>query len=410
MLSSIKGVLQPRRRRSVASFGVKTESALDIGEGELAVITYTSAADKLKVFSLFIHEGLENGDRVFYTYPDDEGASVREKLTKNGVDVEKYESNRSLILRSVSEHYLTGGGFDKKKIIRRELELRDEAKRMGYKHFRDLDDVGDLSFLNGQWQKFMDYWDDGDWGIPPGSGLGVLYEPFIMELTAINVEGMSEEGVRSVLNAFGGGKHSAARLIDFLEYSHAFSKRVGVSHGELLGRRVLLEFDPASDYESVVDDFAKEALANLEPLYVLTRSISSVRDSLAEQRSVRFVLLSASASISKSISPNEIVLPADNTPLILDSLREILRRYNDENVFLVFDNLSELIMCVGFDKAYKFLMYVVEMVSSKRATALFLLNKSAHEPQMASQMRGLFNNIIVYEKSRLETVKTSSDS
>jgi len=409
MLSSIKGVLQPRRRRSVATFGAKTESMLGIREGELAVITYTSAADKMKVFSLFIHEGLENGDRVFYTYPDDERASVREKLTQNGVDVEKCESNGSLILRSVSEHYLTGGEFDKKRIIRKELELRDEAQRMGYKHFRDLDDVGDLSFLNGQWQTFMDYWDDGDWGIPPGSGLGVLYEPFIMELTAVNVEGMSEEAVRSVLNAFSGGKHSPARLIDFLEYTHAFSKRIGVSHGGLLDRRLLLEFDPTSDYESVVEDFAKEALANLEPLYVFTRSVSSVRESLAGQRSIRFVLLSASAAISKSISGNEIILPADDTPLILDSLREILRRYDDENVFLVFDNLSELIMCVGFDKAYKFFMCVVEMVSSKRTTALFLLNKSAHEPQMTSQIRGLFNNILVYEKSRLEIIKNSSD-
>jgi hypothetical protein len=387
---------------------VNSESFLNIKEGELAVITYTSAADKMKVFSSFIREGLEGGDMVFYTYPDEESGIVRKRLVQNGIDpdkAEKSEKRGSLILRSLSEHYLTEGRFDCKNVIKKELELRSEAKRAGYKHFRDLDDVGNLSFLRGDWQAYMQYWDDPDWGIPSGTGPGIVYEPFIMDLTAINVDGLSEESIRDILNPFSGEKTPVSRLIDFLEYTEAFSKTIDMSHGELLGRKILLEFDPASDYERIVENAAKEALAHLEPVYVFTRHASGIYESLARQRSVRIVLMSTSASASKPVSENQIVLPADNTPLVLDSLREILSRHGDQNTFLIFDNVSELIMCVGFEKAYKFLLCAVEMVSSKPAMALFLINKSAHEAQEISRMRGLFQNILVYEKNVLEVIK-----
>jgi hypothetical protein len=415
MQNLFKGILPSKWKRSVPFFGVVGESALNISEGELAVITYTSAADKMKVFAEFTREGLGNGDQVFYAYPDEESGVVRKKLVQNGINAgegEKSEKSGSLILRSLSEHYLTDGEFDKMNIVRKELELRGESKAAGYKHFRYLSDIGDLSFLKGQWETFIDYWDDARVrtarGIPRSSGLGVLCEPFLMELTAINVEGMSEKSIRGVLKALGGGKHSPTRLIDFLEYAYAFSKRIGISHEELIGRKLLLEFDPTSDYERIVEDFAKEALAHLEPVYIFTRSVSGVRESLAQQRSIRFALMSSSESTSKSISENEIVLPADNTPLILDMVRQIGARHSGEYVFLIFDNLTELIMHVGFEKTYKFLLCLIEMLSLEKTTALFLLNKSAHEPHVTSQIRGLFHNLLAHEKNSFEILKNAS--
>lgn len=413
LLSPLRGVLRVRRNRSVASFGGSGESVLNIREGELAVLTYTSAADKMKVFSSFIREGLEGGDMVFYAYPDEESVVVRKKLVQNGIDpdrAEKSEKRGSLILRSLSEHYLRDGRFDYRSVIKKELELRSEAKRAGYKHFRDLDDVGNLSFLKGDWQVYMRYWDDPCWGIPSGTGPGIVCEPFIMDLTAINVDGLSEESIRSILTCFSAGNTPASRLIDFLEYTEAFSKAIGLPHEELLGRKMLLEFDPASDYERVVENAAKEALSHLEPVYVFTRHASGIYEFLARQRSVRIVLMSASASTSTPVSENQIVLPADNTPLVLDSLRDILNRHGDQNVFLIFDNVSELIMCVGFDKAYKFLLCAMEMTSSKPATVLFLINRSAHEAQELSRVRGLFQNILAFERNALEVIKKMTSS
>jgi hypothetical protein len=66
-----------RRMRKQPSFQVETGPILSMQEGEVAVVTYTSAADKLKVFSAFIRDGLEAGDAVCYLYPDEESETVR---------------------------------------------------------------------------------------------------------------------------------------------------------------------------------------------------------------------------------------------------------------------------------------------------------------------------------------------
>jgi len=373
-------------------------------EGEVAVVTYTPAMDKMKVFSAFIREGIGRGDWIFYLYPDEEREIVRVKLKEHGIDVEKYEGDGTLYLKSLSEFFMSDGSFDNEGAIQFLLNRREEAKRKEH-NVREIEDVGDFSFLNGQWQTYTDYWDDPKWGVP--SGLGILYEPFIMELTAVNVGDMSESQATEILKTFGGGKHPQTRFIDFLEYADAFSKRISVPHQELFGRKFLLEFDPTSNYERIVWDFAREASANLEPLFIFTSSTSTIHTSLAEQHAVKLFLMSVSAPTLESISENEIVLPANNTALILDSINKILETYAEKNVFLIFDNLSRLIELVGFDNAYKFLLYVLDILPQTKATTLFLFNKSAHEPKVGSRIRGLFHNLLTYEKKQLKIVKSS---
>jgi len=410
MLNRISDFLRLRQKRLTVPLKIGTEPVLNLKEGEVAVVTYTSAADKMKVFAAFIREGIENGDQIEYIYPDEENETVRAKLKEYGIDVEKYEKNGTLIMRSLTEHLMPDGKFDKERAIKEGLDRRAEAQKKGYKHYRDFHDVGDFSFLKGQWQIYFDFWDDPGWGVPSGSGVGILYEPFLIELTAVNVERMSETMVKEILRAFGGGKYPTTRLIDLLEYADAFSKRIDVPHQELLGRKILMEFDPTCDYEEIVEDFAKEALANLEPTYIFTSSNSTVHQSLAEQRTIKFFLMSISASTPKTMAENEIVLPAQSTSLILDSLNKILETHTSANVFLVFDNLSELLMSVGFDSVYKFLIYAMDILFSEKITALFLLNPSAHEPTVVSRIRGLFSNILIFERNRLSIRKRSLNS
>jgi len=405
MPSFIKNFL--RRTRKQPSFRVEAGSVLSMREGEVAVATYTSAADKMKIFSAFIREGIERGDWIFYLYPDEEREIVRVKLKEHGINVEKYEKNGTLFLKSLTEYYLPEGKFDKEKVIKRELDERAEAKRKGYKHFRELVDVGNFSFLNGQWQTFIDYWDDPRWG-SKGAGVGVLYEPFMIELTAVNVGGMSDAQASDILKALGGGKSPPIRFIDLLEHAEAFSERVNTTHEKLLGRKFLLEFDPTSTYERAVEDFANEALANVEPMFVFTSRTSAVRTCLAQQRTVKFFLMSVSTSTSESISENEILLPTNNTALILDSLSKVLETYVEKNVFLIFDNLSELIGSIGLDRTYSFLHYMLDILSSASVTALFLLNTSAHEPQVASCLKELLRNQLMYSGNQLKVVKSSS--
>jgi len=371
----------------------------------VAVVTYTSAVDKMKVFSAYILEGLENGDLVDYGYPDEESETIRAKLKEYGIDVEKYEKKGALVLDSLTEWYLPDGKFDKKRAIRMEFETRVEARRKGYKHFRALEDLGDFSFLDGQWQIYLDYWNDPKWETPSDLNIEMLdYTPFVMELDAFSVEGVGEVQLAEMLKAFWVGS-SYTVFIDLLEYADAFSKLTGIPHKKLVGRKILLEFNPASDYEIVIDSLAKEATANVYPLFVFTSITSSLHARLAKQLAIKFFLSSTSVSTPESRSESEVILPAKNTALILEALSKVLEEHAHTNIVLVFDKLSELINLVGFDRAYKFLLYMLDMLSQTKATAIFLLNKSAHEPQVISRIRGLFHNLLTYDKDELKVVK-----
>jgi predicted transcriptional regulator len=386
----------------------KARTRLNIKEGEMAVVTYTSAVDKMKVFSAFIREGLENGDLVDYTYPDEESETVRAKLKENGIDVEKYERKGALVLNSLSEWYLPDGKFDEERTFRMEFEARAEAKRKGYEHYRALEDLGDFSFLNGQWKTYTDYWDNPIWEIPSGSYTELLdYTPFVIELTAFNVEGIGEAQLAEMCKAFWVENPTYTVFIDLLEYTNAFSKLLNISHQKLVGRKILLEFDPSSEYEKVIYSLAKEATANVCPLFVFTSPTSILHASLAKQAATKFFLLSTSTPMPESKAENEVILPAKNMASLTDALNKVLDEYALTNVFMVFDKLSELINLVGFDKTYKFLLDVTEMLHQNKATAIFLLNKNAHELQIISHIRELFHNLLTYDKDGLKVVKVS---
>ena len=407
--------LRRRRKRSIPSNLLKAGPVLNLREGESVIVTYTSAADKMKVFSAFIHEGLENGDAIYYVHLDKESETVKTKLNEHGINVEKHEKDGTLCMKSQTEHFMSNGKLNYEKATVDSLNWWAEAKKKGYKHVRDIEDLGDFSFVNGQWQKFVaDYWLDPRWGDPSISEwveskepVGVVYNPFLMEITAINVEHMAETQVDELLKAFGKGTLVPARFIDLFENMDLFSRSIGLDHEPLIGRKILLEFDPVSDYEKVVDSLAKESTANVEPIFVFTSCTSSIHKRLAKQPTIKFFLTSISTYIPKSTSENEVFLPAKNAPLILDALSKVLETYADANVCFVFGILSELLTSVGREKTLMFLRHALDMLSSEKITGLFLLNTSAHQAEVVSQIRGLFNNLLTYDKDGLEVVKIS---
>jgi len=413
-LPIINSLLQ-RWKRSIPSDVLEAGPVLNLREGESIIVTYTSAADKMKIFSAFIREGLENGDAVDYIYPDEENEIVRAKLKEHGINVKKYEKDGTLFMISLTENFMPNGKLDYEKAVNAGLNRWAEAKRKGYKHMRDIEDLSDFSFANGQWQKYVtDYWLDPRWDDPDVSEwvesketVGVVYTPFLKEITAINVERMAETEVTELLKTFGEGPMAPARFIDLIENMSLFSGSIGLDHERLIGRRILLEFDPVSDYENAIDRLVKESIANIEPLFVFTSNTSPLRRYLGKQPTIKFFLTSISTSTPKSTSKNTLLLPAKNTPLILDTLNKMLETYVDTDVYFVFDILSELLTTVGRERTFTFLRHALDLLSSEKTTSLFLLNTSAHEPKMVSQLRTFFSNQLTYDKNGLEVVKTS---
>jgi len=400
-------------RHSVTSDFLRASSILNVREGESIFITYTSASDKMKVFASFIRDGLENGDAVWYGYPDEEDATVKTKLKEYGIDVEKYAKDGALVLYSLTQYFMPNGKLDYEQAILENLRWWVEVKKRGYKHVRNVMDLGDFSFVDGNWQKFIsDYWFDPRWDDPKISewavseeAVGVVFVPFIMEVNAINVEHMPEQEVNGLLRAFGRGELAPVRFIDLIEDASLFSGSIGLDHERSVGCKILLEYDPVSNYESVANCLARESMANVEPVIVFTSKTSPLYMHLAEQPAIRFFLTSISASTPQVISKNEMLLPAKSPSLVLDALSKVLETYADAKVCIVFDILSELLTTMEPKKAFIFLRQVLDMLASERVTVIFLLNTNAHEPEVVSQIRGLFSNLLTYDKDGTKVVK-----
>ena len=63
-----------------------------------------------------------------------------------------------------------------------------------------------------------------------------------------------------------------------------FSKALGLDHARLMGRKILLEFDPATSYERAVRDFAAEAQAHGEAVVVLASRASVIHQTFEGRR------------------------------------------------------------------------------------------------------------------------------
>ncbi len=168
-----------------------------------------------------------------------------------------------------------------------------------------------------------------------------------------------------------------------------------------------MEFDPASNYEKAIHDFASEALANLEPVVIFSRRGSTIHSSLRNQKAVKFFCLTQQVSVPKEFSENEMLLPSNDISLMLDVFDKTLKAHREGIVNVVFDSLSDLILSVGFEKTYRFVRYAVEMLASPKTTVLFLLNQNAHDSKVTSSMRGLFSDQMSIGKEGIQTVKLS---
>jgi hypothetical protein len=236
-------------------------------------------------------------------------------------------------------------------------------------------------------------------------GAFVMYFSFItpkwLEKKIIGLTPMSDKLVKSFIEDFFVPEIAPNTEVQ----QHAFSKTFGLNHQQMVGRRILLEFDPASHYEKAIQDFATEALGNLEPVIIFTRRGSAIHSSLHEQKGVKFFCLTQQVSVPKEFSENEMLLPLSDTSLMLDVFDKSLKAHPEGNINVVFDSLSDLVLSVGFEKTYRFMRYAVEMLASPRNTVVFLLNQNAHDPKVESSLRGLFSNQIFFGKDGRKTVK-----
>jgi len=159
-----------------------------------------------------------------------------------------------------------------------------------------------------------------------------------------------------------------------------FSKQLGVDHGKLSGKKFLLEFEPRTDYERLVRDFAMECAFLGESVVIMTQKGSSIRQALEGDQGVKFVDLERARELLPILKENS----EGPLSMVIDSLTNLA--------------LNETSPEDAPNNVYQFVQSALKTLDESRITAIFLLNPSAHDSRDIASIRGVFNNQLIFEK------------
>ena len=186
-------------------------------------------------------------------------------------------------------------------------------------------------------------------------------------------------------------------ISDFLltskEDENTFSSKFGMMHKDLIGKVILLEFDPRRRYEKLISGFAKECTAHSEECIVFTRYGSKVYREILPL-GIKIVKLTY------------VRRTGEDYALITDRVQilDVMNRLSGPLTSIIFDNLSDLIVSMGEREAYMFAVQALEILSKGHAPSLFLINGEAHDKKIIKAFEGAFNMVISNLRGKVERI------
>ncbi len=220
---------------------------------------------------------------------------------------------------------------------------------------------------------------------------------------ALNVEEAQSGTLEALREA-----NPKARVRDLALQQDSFSKLLNTKHQALLKSRILLEYDPTSNYEDTIQKFAREFQANVEPIAIFTSMGSPTFRQFRGQHNLRMFTFSTKTSTPSKVSEEHVLLPERDTSLLLDAVDKLLQANHGRLVGMVFDVFTDLILFQGFEKGYGVLSSVVEMSESESASILVLINFTALDERSLNGIRGLFRSQAKYDMNGFRVVRTQN--
>ena len=342
--------------------------------------------DKFGPIAKYVVEGLYQRERVIYFHNGDVSL-VTDGLSREGVDVTRTTVKGTLRVPPLGSAYPKRGVFDETPL---ELiqELAAEAKILGNEAIRVVMDYDDFSIR--PIHKFVEHLMDPRW-TSPDHHLHVL-----MVLESASFRG--EEASLAKLE-------NKIRTIDLAEAKDTFSQAIGLPRGEIAGMKLLLKYDPQSDYERVLKSLLAETASNFERTVVLTRKDSALYSIAQRQPGTKIFLLTSRVSYPKMESENLFLLPSYDTSLVLDAINRTIEAYSGTSYTIIFDNVSHFIFTIGAERTYSLVRQSLELMVSNRITAVFAMNSRAHDSKTISTFENMFDVEVDCEIGRPPTVK-----
>jgi hypothetical protein len=181
------------------------------------------------------------------------------------------------------------------------------------------------------------------------------------------------------------------RTLDLSEAMDTFSQTVGLSHDEIAGRKLLLEFDPQGDFEQVFKSLLTETASNFERTVLFTRNDSPLYSLVERQPAAKIFVMTSRVSYPKMQSENLFLLPTYDTSLLLDALNKTIEAYTGSSFTIIFDNISHLVFTLGPERTYSLVRQALELMISDKITAIFSMNSKAHDQKIMSTFESMFD-------------------
>ncbi len=346
------------------------QSSPDASHYDQMLLIHGPGDEKFGPIAKYIIDGMNQRERVIYFHNGDVG-NVTEGLSRQGVDVARLMLKGAL--RPLGSAYPSKGVLNDTplEVVQ---ELTAEAKTLGNEGLRVVLDYDEFAIR--PLQKFVQHLTDPRWTSPDHS-LHVL---------------MAFDS-----NAFRGEEASLAELerkvrtLDLSEAMDTFSHTVGLSHEEVTGRKLLLEFDPQGNYERVFKSLLAETASNFERTVVFTRKDSLIYSVVGRQPAAKIFVLTSRVSYPKMESENLFLLPAYDTSLFLDALNKTIEAYAGSSYTIIFDNISHFVFTLGPERTYSLVRQALELMVSNKITAIFSMNSKAHDQKIMSTFENMFD-------------------
>jgi len=381
IIVAVRAFRKPTFLKSFLGVVPSLESSPTASHYDQIILIHSPGDEKFGPLSKYIIEAVSRHNRVIYFHHADE-AVIREGLSQQGIDLTRYTLKGSLRLASLGNIYPNKGIIDETPLeLTRELLL--EAKTLGNEGLSVILDYDD--FIVRPLQKFAQQPTDPKWASPDHS----LHVLVAFDSTVFR----GEEAYLAQLE-------NKIRTLDLSESMDTFSNTVGLSHEEITGKKLLLEFDPQSDYDRIFKSLLAESASHFERTVVFTLKGRPVYSLAQRQPGAKVFVLTPRVSYPKVESENLVLLPSYDTSLILDALNKTIDAYAGSSFTIIFDSITHFIFTLGPERTYSLVRQALELMISDKITAIFTMNSRAHDPKITSTFENMFDLEILDEQGR----------
>lgn len=161
---------------------------------------------------------------------------------------------------------------------------------------------------------------------------------------------------------------------------------------ENAGKTILLKFTTPTTFALFLKRLAVEALAKGYEIFVFTRIGSVVEEALTPLE-VKYIYLTLTRRPASEATKSYVSIRDPSE--MLAALSELKP---SNTILIIFDNLTDLILTTGFEKAYTFLRHLVELAAETKTTIVVGLSAEAHNKQEVAALEALANLIVNLDK------------